>query len=433
MPNRHPLLHRRVALPLLAGLVVLGALAYRIAPAVGNAQATIPPVTQQPTPTAAVVEPARATPLQSDSEAEARLLQIYQQIQQGNTRQALQHAQALVQDYPNFALGQLVYADLLTAHTQGLSGFGAGAVSGADSAAPLIQSLQEEFRARLRAVAQRPGADLIPQAFVSLARSFRHAIAIDVVRNRLYLFENRAQGLKRVADYYVSIGKMGAEKQQEGDQRTPLGVYFVTSQLDPETLQPFYGSGALPINYPNVLDQRRGKTGSGIWLHGTPPEQFSRPPLASDGCVVLANPDLDRILQTVDVNTPVLIAKDLQWTSPQATQPLRAQFEPHLKAWLQAKSSGQWEHLNAFYATDFNKDGLDRAAWVPRLQRELRQLRGRSLAIKDLSLMNWQDQENIWVVTFGEVPEGQSRGVVRRQYWGLRGDQWQIFYEGVVG
>ena len=34
------------------------------------------------------------------------------------------------------------------------------------------------------------------------------------------------------------------------------------------------------------------RTGSGIWLHGTPPDQFARAPLATDGCLVLANPDL---------------------------------------------------------------------------------------------------------------------------------------------
>jgi hypothetical protein len=44
-------------------------------------------------------------------------------------------------------------------------------------------------------------------------------------------------------------------------------------------------------------DARRGKTGSGIWLHGTPPDQFVRAPKATDGCVVLANPDLERMHQ----------------------------------------------------------------------------------------------------------------------------------------
>jgi hypothetical protein len=94
-------------------------------------------------------------------------------------------------------------------------------------------------------------------------------------------------------------------------------VYFITSRLDPAKLKDFYGAGALPINYPNPLDQSRGKTGSGIWLHGTPPDQFSRAPQATDGCLVLANPDLERILRTVEPrSTPVVIARQLQWVQP---------------------------------------------------------------------------------------------------------------------
>ena len=101
---------------------------------------------------------------------------------------------------------------------------------------------------------------------------------MDASRSRLYLFENTGSELKLVGDYYLSVGKLGTEKSVEGDMRTPLGVYYVTSNLDPRTLKDFYGSGALPINYPNPYDMQRGKTGGGIWLHGTPPGQFSRPP-----------------------------------------------------------------------------------------------------------------------------------------------------------
>ena len=39
-----------------------------------------------------------------------------------------------------------------------------------------------------------------------------------------------------VADYYASVGKLCTEKVVEGDQRTPLGVYYITSRLDPATL-----------------------------------------------------------------------------------------------------------------------------------------------------------------------------------------------------
>jgi hypothetical protein len=34
------------------------------------------------------------------------------------------------------------------------------------------------------------------------------------------------------------------------------------------------------------------------------------------------------------------------------------------------------------------------------------------------------------VVTFGEVPVGQTSGVTRRQYWIREGNDWRIFFEG---
>jgi murein L,D-transpeptidase YafK len=60
-----------------------------------------------------------------------------------------------------------------------------------------------------------------------------------------------------------------------------------------DKLTDFYGSGAFPINYPNEWDRIRGRNGYGIWLHGTPRDTYSRPPRASDGCIVLSNEDLD--------------------------------------------------------------------------------------------------------------------------------------------
>jgi murein L,D-transpeptidase YafK len=49
-----------------------------------------------------------------------------------------------------------------------------------------------------------------------------------------------------------------------GDSRAPLGVYFMTSNLNPKSPNEFYGLGALPNNYPNQLDKKRGKRANGI-------------------------------------------------------------------------------------------------------------------------------------------------------------------------
>ncbi len=368
------------------------------------------------------------------SQAEAQLINIYKLIGQAKTREALPLAERLVREHPNFQLAQLVYGDLLTAQLRPVRTLGDMPDTTAKAGALPLAELRKESQLRLQALRERPAAGLIPSQLTNLSTQNKHAIAIDASRSRLYLFENSSTGLKLLGDYYISVGKSGIEKTIEGDLRTPLGVYFVTSNLDPKSLKDFYGSGALPINYPNQLDIKRGKTGSGIWLHGTPPSQFSRAPLATDGCVVLANPDLDRIIRTVRVRTtPVVIAQSLKWVAPQTMRADNKPFEEALKGWQSAKSKGDLSRLMAWYMPDFTSNGKTLAQWTPGLQAELKKLDGRGLEFKDVSYLRWTDANDTMVVTFGELPQGAKTGQTKRQYWMRESGQWKIFYEGVIG
>ncbi len=386
------------------------------------------PAKAQHRPAVAAPQPVR------DGEAEARLIEIYKLIGRADTRAALARAEALVKDHPNFGLAQLVYGDLLTAQQGPVRALGdvpAPAVSGAGDA---LAQLREESQLRMRALRERPPAGAVPAQFLRLSPAIRHAIAIDASRARLYLFQNDAAGPKLIADYYISVGKLGIEKAEEGDQRTPLGVYFITTNLDPKSLKDFYGVGALPINYPNPYDARRGKTGRGIWLHGTPPDQFARAPKATDGCVVLANPDLERIIRTVQIRTtPVVIAPALRWVAPAAAQAEARHFDQVLRAWRDAKASGDAVRLLAFYTPDFTVDGKTLAESTPLLKVELSRARGRDIVLKDVSVLRWTDSADTMVVTFDEVPAGARSGVTKRQYWVRQGAQWKIFFEGVAG
>ena len=403
-----------------------------------------------------------------DGDAERRLLEISQLTAQGRAREALPLAERLVQDHPNFQLAQLALGDLLAARARPVARVGdvvpqpavamptpaqvpglqwataaaaprtptpAGASELPQTATETLANLRSELRLRIDSTKAPPPQGSIPAQFLELPARTRHAIAMDASRSRLYLFEHTDKGLVLVADYYASVGRLGTEKLAEGDQRTPLGVYFITSRLDPASLKDFYGAGALPINYPNPLDQSRGKTGSGIWLHGTPPDQFSRAPLATDGCLALANPDLQRILQTVEPRTtPVVIARQLQWVKPHALQAERQSFHAVLDAWRAAKSQGDMQRLLGFYAPDFQSlRNVGLAEWTPTLQAETRALRGRNLLLKDRSMLRWTDSSDTMVVTFGEVAEGARTGAIKRQYWTRKGARWQIFFEGVIG
>ena len=368
-----------------------------------------------------------------DGAAEARLIEVYRMIGAADSRNALRKAEKLVGDYPNFQLAQLVYGDLLAARSRPLQNIGDVPSDMAKIGAQNLMDLRAESQLRLAAIKQVPPPDAIPSQFVSLSSRNKHAIAVDTEKARLYLFENTTTGTRLLANYYISVGKAGVGKTVEGDQRTPLGVYFITSNLDPKTLKDLYGSGALPVNYPNVLDQRRGKTGSGIWLHGTPSSQFTRAPQATDGCVAVANPDLDRIIRTVEIRTtPVLIGKNLSWVQPDKLASQKKQFSETLQTWTNAKRNGRENELLQFYASDFSADGKDLNSFSMSLRAELKRPGSKPASLKDISLIRWSDEADTMVATFGEIPDGEKVGRTVRQYWQHRPGGWKIIYEGLV-
>ncbi|MBJ2157072.1 L,D-transpeptidase family protein [Variovorax sp. IB41] len=377
---------------------------------------------------------APAASIQEAGSAEARLISVYEMFGRGQARPALAKARDLVRDYPNFQLAQLVYGDLLAAQVPPTNSLPDNASIARLRGNPAMSELHEESRRRLQALRERPPAGTVPSQFLSLSTRSRYAIAVDASRSRLYLLENSDKGLKLVADYYISVGKSGTDKVTEGDARTPLGVYYITSSLDPKSLKDFYGAGALPINYPNPYDVRRGKTGGGIWLHGTPPQQFARAPLASDGCVVMANPDLKQLLRKVQIGaTPVVTARSLQWISPPQAEKEAQTFTSAITAWKDTRASGNEAQLKKFYLPDFQRNSKKSTEGISVLHDEVEYAQGKRVQFKDMSYLHWRDGDDTMVATFGEVFEGEKSGRTRRQYWLRQGTEWKLFHEEILG
>jgi len=388
-----------------------------------------------PPAAAAPLQPvvARSTAPAGHASPEARLIEIYQLIRQGAARQALGKAESLTRDVPNFQLAQLVYGDLLLARRQPLETMGAVPPGVAASSPDQLAQLRQEAALRLAALTERPPADALPRQFLDIPPSTRHAIAVDASRSRLYLFSNDAKGLRLIADHYVSLGRLGVDKKEQGDQRTPLGVYFITSRLTTRQVAEFYGPGALTLNYPNEYDRRRGKTGGGIWLHGVPPSNFARGPQTTDGCVVLANTDLARLLRDVSPRrTPVVIAPKIEWVASAQAERERSAARAMVEQWRVARSQGDVARLLSFYSPQFQSGSADIAQWSQMVDKELQATRGRTAALKEMSILSWRDAGEVLIVTFGEVLSGQLTGPLKRQYWGKEGGQWKIFFEGVI-
>ncbi len=224
---------------------------------------------------------------------------------------ALGHVDDLIRLQPNFRLAHLIKGDLLLAKVKPLSNLG-----GAAGPAERLVDLRDEAIVRLRALKERPAADRVPRYLLQLRADQKYAIVVDTGRSRLYFYQNENGQPRLLTDYYVSSGKAGAQKMREGDMKTPVGVYHVTSSLPRAKLSDFYGAGAYPISYPNEWDRHRGRNGHGIWLHGTPSNTYSRPPRASDGCVVLSNADLEALVPDLQIGlTPVIISEGAEWVA----------------------------------------------------------------------------------------------------------------------
>lgn len=361
---------------------------------------------------------------------ESRLIAIYRLIAANEPDAALQAAEALTRSHPNFRLAQLVQADLLSARTTPLQKFGAAAAAADGKAANDLSVLRDEARLRLAAIKERQKPGWLPSEIVLLPGSVKHVLAVDASRSRLYLFQNGPDGLSLVEDFYVSVGKQGVDKFVEGDQKTPLGVYFTTDRLDPRSLEDRFGSGALPLNYPNAYDKLRGRTGSGILLHGVTASTYSRPPLDSDGCVAMANEDLLRLSTMLPQrDTPIIITKKLTWLPPGALQANKAasSFMPWVQRWQKARTMADQNALQALYTeTGGPADGAAELRFKQRVASP-------PAGFTDLSVLTWHDDKEMMVVTFKELAgPTQKRDRIMRQYWSRSGDEWKIAAEGPV-
>lgn len=366
---------------------------------------------------------------ESDSRnMEKMLTQSLQAIGNNKLDLALNEVDSLLKVNPNFKLAQLVKGDLLLARSQELSNFGNAPNAPRDR----MEDLRDEARARLQRVQQQQPFNATPKYLWKLDADQHYAIVVDTSKSTLYLYENVNGEPHYVSDFYISVGKKGSDKTSEGDQRTPLGVYFINAKLGKEKLTDFYGSVAYPLSYPNEWDRRQGRDGHGIWLHGTPSDTYSRPPRASNGCVVLANEDLLQVGKHVQVgHTPVIITSQMDW-SDDSDRAERTALLAEIEKWRNDWASRDSDAYLAHYAQDFSAGGTNYAAFSQQKRLVNSGKTWIKVNLSKLSVFPYPSQPGLVVVNFEQDYESNNLNnrMIKRQYWIKRNNKWQIIYEG---
>ena len=368
--------------------------------------------------------PARAEP-----SADELLGKVFEEIEGNRLDLALKQVEALLQAKPNFRLAYLIKGDLLLARGRELKSFG-NAPQGANGR---LDDLRAEALVRLHAYRDRPSQDQVPRYLMQLRADQRYAIVVDNKRSRLYLYQNEQGRPRFVADYYISTGKRGGEKTREGDEKTPVGVYHVTASLPRNKLSDFYGSGAFPISYPNEWDKRHGRNGHGIWLHGTPSDTYSRAPRASNGCVVLANADLDALSNKLQIGlTPVIISEQIEWLSLDDWNSERNALNTEIEHWRSDWEGLDTERYLTHYSNKFSTGRENISDWVKHKRQVNSGKTWIKLKLSNFSVFRNPGKEELVVVTFDQDYRSNnlSNTMKKRQYWTKDGGKWRIIYEG---
>ncbi len=147
--------------------------------------------------------------------------------------------------------------------------------------------------------------------FTSTAFATVDLVKVDKSKRRMYLLEQGSV----VKEYRIALGKAPkGHKQQEGDQRTPEGRYY----LDYITHDSAFHR-SMHISYPNLRDKLRAQKanidpGGEIKVHGLKDGFEGDPKFIqsfdwTNGCIALTNDEMDEFLSLVRIGTPI----EIEW------------------------------------------------------------------------------------------------------------------------
>lgn len=358
--------------------------------------------------------------------AEAQLINGLNLLEQGQLDAALGKFDAVLAAQPSFKLGHAVRAEVI-ARLAGQESF-LGSYHE-------LASLRHEAEKRLthQPIASRQ-QQRVPINLLAPSQGDDTIILVDLTANRLYQYERVDSSWRLTGDHYVTIGKSGAGKRLEGDNRTPIGIYRVQSFIPDESLPELYGLGALPLDYPNAWDDHKRRTGHGIWIHGQPRDSYARPPHDSEGCIVISNRAVPGLLNASTFGkTPVILARSIRWVDRDTLASMRRDLEDTLETWRASWARGDIDRFMALHAVSYRNEYNTRSAF---------ELKKRSLAsnggaqhidLNDREMLLFEDTDGrvMAEVRFTQKYRASNYRETsqKTQYWTIEKGTWQLALE----
>jgi len=375
------------------------------------------------------VMPAHAVML----DPEDTVVQALMDMRQGRMSSAEATLEPLIEQRPKFKLAQLLYADIQNAR----SGSSLNMQSLGQSDQTSLNGLLAEAKQRIKWNEVRQSlAGKLPASLIKPNKKHPFIVYADLGLSRVFLFKQTHDGqLSLQHDFYASGGKQGTRKQVRGDQRTPLGVYSITSKLLDAELADKYGPVAFPINYPNTWDKLQSRTGDGIWLHGVTSTTYSRPPQDSDGCVALPNEDLQVLEKYLKIGMPVIFAENDNWVDVNTAEQTQSNLLASIEAWRQDWESQNNNNYLAHYAPEFKTKSHNISTWSSYKRRVNSSKKYINVQVDEPVIYGYPGEKDMVQVEFVQhyTSDNYQGKALKQLFWKKQADgRWKITYEGTI-
>ncbi len=270
---------------------------------------------------------------------------------------------------------------------------------------------------------------LVPECLLYWNSGPEYAVLVDKSRQKVMIYK-RGELYSPYKVYDCSTGENFGPKQIRNDRKTPEGIYFFVKYFEDESLAPIYGTRALPLDYPNIVDKKNGKGGYGIWFHGT---NKVLKPHDTNGCVALVNSDVEDLAKIVTLfETPVIISSEIKMVPEGVNEDQRKNILEIIESWKKSWEEKDIDKYMSFYSSQFKSGWKDWSKWKTYKAQLAKNYKYIDVEINNLNLFFNKD---IIIASFEQsyrTPSFDSFGV-KKLYLTQNSPDWRILSETFKG
>ena len=252
----------------------------------------------------------------------------------------------------------------------------------------------------------------------------------------LHLFKFQDERFVLIKSYPCIIGANGEDKKKAGDYATPKGSYFLLRYMAGSALPEIYGEGAFVLNYPNFLDRKDSKNGTGIWIHGHIPGKVigSGDLVNTKGCIAVSNGSIKELKDLLKPSgTHVSIVDKVTFVKERNRKESLQEIRHFMDAWRHAWESGNTGKYLSYYSKDFtNSEGMKFEAFRRHKERVNRYKKFIRVSVDQMAIVLPQERERqVAVVRFVQKYRSNNFEADSRKIFYLKKGQagWSIFGE----